>query len=301
MPKVSIIIPVYNGAAFIEEAIQSALDQTFSDFDLIVIDDGSTDETPRAVTQFGKRVRYFRQTNQGRSRARNKGLELADGEYVAFLDADDRWKPDRLERGVSVLEGMPEIGLVHGEVEAINPRGATLKKETNQIRKYYQLERKSGSGHFLLLEDKCILLSSTILFRRECLNRVGYYDLAFPIYEDYDWYLRFALCYPIRLLEAPPIAQYRRHPGNVSSHYDSRTIATTYIAILEKQLTLIGEKYSGPAYRKAKGRVLAKLAEFYSVTRDRGGVKASLYEALRLDPVLALNWRSLKRFLLALF
>jgi glycosyltransferase involved in cell wall biosynthesis len=300
LPKVSVIIPTYNAASFIRQAIESVLGQTYPDWELIVIDDGSTDKTFEMVSPFRDRLRYVTQRNQGRPQARNAGLRKAKGEYIAFLDADDVWKPGRLERGVGFLEQRPEIGLIHGEVEVINVEGKLMPKETEQTKKFYRIERKKGSGYLRLL-DRSAIFSSTILLRRECINRVGFYDTSFPIYEDYDWYLRFSLNFKIGLLDGPPVACYRIHDENVTRRYDSKTIAEIYIGILEKQLARQGEKLKGFELRKAQSHLLAKLAEFHLVRHDKKQARSKLLDAFRLDPTVALEWDSLKRLIFSLW
>src|SRR5262245_22880940 len=113
-PRVSAILPVYNGAAFVGRAIENALAQTAGGLELLVIDDGSTDDTPRILEGFGDRIRAFRQVNQGCYVARNLGLRHVRGEYVAFLDADDAWLPDRLASQLALIEGREQVGLVYG-------------------------------------------------------------------------------------------------------------------------------------------------------------------------------------------
>ncbi|OGW85168.1 MAG: hypothetical protein A3C35_07185 [Omnitrophica bacterium RIFCSPHIGHO2_02_FULL_46_11] len=298
-PKVSVLIPAYNMASYLSEAIESVFRQTFKDFELIVIDDGSTDNTREIVSRFkNHRIDYYYQDNQGRAAARNTGLHLAKGQYVAFLDADDVWNPDRLDRGVAALDSTPELGLVHGEVEVIDEKGTQDLKRTAQIRKYYQAERKKGSGHLRLL-DKCAIFSSAILLRREYAVQVGDYDTAFPIYEDYDWYLRFSFCYPIGLINGPPIAKHRLHSENSFSGFDSKQHAEIYIRILEKQLAQVWKSEAGSA-GKRRSLILKKLVEFYWRTGDKDQVRVKLLEAVRLNPMLAFDLRSIWRLIFSL-
>jgi glycosyltransferase involved in cell wall biosynthesis len=111
-PLVSVIVPTYNYAEFIGEAIKSVLDQTIQDFEILVIDDGSTDNTKEVVLSFGDKVRYFYQSQQGPAKARNKGIVESKGEYIAFLDADDVWLPSKLEKQVNLFRSNPKLGMV---------------------------------------------------------------------------------------------------------------------------------------------------------------------------------------------
>lgn len=298
--KVSVIIPAYNAAPYLSEAVESVFRQTFSDFEALVIDDGSTDETPRIAERFRPRLAYCRTEHQGRAAARNEGLRRARGEYVAFLDADDVWEPDRLERGVRLLDQRPEIGLVHGEVAAIDGDGNPKARETAALRKTYRMERHFGSGYLWLLSDESAIFSSTVLFRRAAAERVGFYDGAFPVYEDYDWYLRFAFEYPFFLLESPPVAKYRLHGANSFTEFSPDRVAKIYLAILEKQLAALQAHGTDRESRVRKSRVLRKMVEFHWRMREKKEVRAKLWEAARLDPALALDSRSIARFVLSL-
>jgi len=314
MPIVSVVIPTFNRSHYLKAAIQSVLRQTYQDFEIIVVDDGSTDDTRKVVSSFGSRVLYFHQSNHGSPQARNVGLRLAKGKYLALLDCDDLFSTDRLVRGVEVLNQMPQIALVHGEVEAIDSEGKLIPKETAYIRKFYQKERKDGSGYLRILKGNA-MFPSTILFRRECLNHAGFFNPAFAPREDYDWYLRLALEHQVYLLESPPVALYRKHKINQSSRYDSKAIARVYVAILQQQLTFISERLtpsplSSPPFRgRGKGEgeyqnvrsaILAKLAEYYWTCDLKREVRTSLFEAIRLNPSIVFDPYSLKRLILSL-
>ncbi len=299
-PKVSVIIPAFNAARYLEAAIQSVFAQTFSDFEVVVIDDGSTDETEQMVKRFGSKLGYRRQEHAGRAHARNTGLTWARGEYIAFLDADDVWKSDRLSRGVRLLDQRSDIGLVHGEVSVIDAEGNLKAEETNSLRKTYRFERNFGSGYLWLLADHSAIFSSTILFRRDLVSRVGFYDETFPIYEDYDWYLRFAFGHSFFLLDPPAVAQYRKHGANSFTEFTPEIVSQIYLAILEKQLTELQTLNAGQQNRIRTSRVLRKMAEFHWRLRDKGQVKAKLLEAAKLDPRLVLDVRSLARFVFSL-
>src|SRR4030042_587586 len=120
MPKVSVIITTYNRVHFVCEAIDSVLNQTFKDFEIIVVDDGSTDNTKEALKRYSKNIFYIYQSNKGRSQARNTGLKVAKGDYIAFLDDDDIWVPHKLEKQVAFMDSNPNIGLVHTITEVID-------------------------------------------------------------------------------------------------------------------------------------------------------------------------------------
>ena len=299
MPTVSIIIPTFNRSHYLQMAIQSILNQTYQDFEIIIVDDGSTDDTKKVASSFGPKVIHFYQSNQGPSVARNVGLHRARGKYLALLDCDDLFLPDRLERGVKALDRMPHVGLVHGEVEVIDSEGQIIPEETNYNQKLYAKERKEGSSYLRILKGNA-MFPSTILFRRECFERAGLFNPAFAPREDYDWYLRLALSHQVYLLEGPPVTSYRLHEANQSLRYDSKAIARVYVGILQQQLSLISERFTGFRYRSLRSAILAKLAEYYWTGDFKKEVRTSLFEAIRLDPATAFDLHLLKRLILSL-
>ena len=150
MPKVSVIIPTYNRQDLVQEAIDSVLNQTFRDWELIVVDDGSTDQTPSVLQErYDSRIIYIYQENQGESAARNRGLYSATGEYVAFLDSDDLWHPKKLQRQIEVFAEKPELGLVSTQAYWINYEGLLLK----QTPQGYGRKNKDISWQDLVLDN----------------------------------------------------------------------------------------------------------------------------------------------------
>jgi glycosyltransferase involved in cell wall biosynthesis len=188
MTRVSVIIPTYNNASMIGPAIVSALDQTYSDIEIIVVDDGSTDDTRAVVTALGEgksRFHYFYQTNAGPAAARNLGLREANGAYIAFLDADDIWLPTKLERQMLILEQNPEIGFVYTDNYFVDEHGAIIKDYIRQIKKV--------RGDILLdLFNDFFLLTSVVLLRRKCIEAIGLFREDLHVGEDYDFFLKLA-------------------------------------------------------------------------------------------------------------
>src|SRR5918997_4295948 len=130
MTAVTAAITTYNRARFLPGALESAFAQTYRDYEVLVVDDGSTDDTERVLAPYVDRIRVIRQENQGRSGARNTAVREAAGRYLSFLDSDDRWLPDKLERHVPVLERDPRVGMVHGHVDLIDESDRPLTHET---------------------------------------------------------------------------------------------------------------------------------------------------------------------------
>jgi len=132
-PLISVVIPTYNRAAYLGRALQSVFAQTFKDFEVIVVDDGSTDNTADIVNAWKDKIHYFYQKNQGRAVARNKGIELAKGKYIAWLDSDDEWYPDRLARQVPVMEKNADTGMTLGHIDFIDQDNKKLDKLTQAL------------------------------------------------------------------------------------------------------------------------------------------------------------------------
>jgi glycosyltransferase involved in cell wall biosynthesis len=183
MPRVSVIIPTYNRAGFIGEAIQSVLDQTCTDWELIVVDDGSTDETAQVVAQFGERVTYVYQDNAGVSAARNAGLATARGELVSFLDSDDRMLPHNLETLVVLLDAQPKVSVAYGRYYWMNENGQPIGDPDGPTLEGQILPQ-------LVLEETMFI--GTALIRRGCVEAIGGFDETVQFQEHWDFYLRLS-------------------------------------------------------------------------------------------------------------
>lgn len=215
-PQVSVIIPTYNRAFCLEEAIQSVLDQVYfvrngaSSFELLVVDDGSTDNTRDVVRSFGKSVKYHFQPNRGVSAARNKGLDLAQGDYIAFLDSDDLWEKEKIGSQLSFMKAFPEAKVCYTEETWIR-RGAFVNP---------QKKHKKHSGWiFDKVLPLCLLSLSSALFRKEIFEEIGRFDEELPACEDYDLGVRVAAKYPVYLLPRALIIKRGGHADQLSRKY----------------------------------------------------------------------------------
>lgn len=207
LPTVSVIIPGYNYGRFLGEAIDSVLAQTQPAFEIIVVDDGSTDETPEVARRYGDRIRYHRRENGGVSRARNTGVQEARGEFIAFLDADDRWLPDKLARQTAVFAANPDAGLAHTGSRVFNQEdGATL----------CEFEPEPALDVHALIRC-CSITASSVMIPRAVFDKVGPFDDALVGTEDWDMWLRIAAAY--RVVACPGIlVEYRSHGNSLSGH-----------------------------------------------------------------------------------
>ncbi|MGB2890207.1 MAG: glycosyltransferase [Candidatus Acidiferrales bacterium] len=210
MPRVSVVIPTYNSAAFLEEAIQSVLGQTYSDFEVVVVDDGSTDGTEYVVRSFGDRVSYLKQDNRGVSAARNHGIQKSQGNYVAFLDSDDFWLPGKLAEQIPLLDRDAELGLVYSDWRVTSEKGV--------LEPSYLSNLAPASGYVFdeLVRSGFILTSGTVV-RRSCLDDVGDFDETLSIAQDYDLWLRICYRWKIALVNKPLVIK-RSWDGSLSSN-----------------------------------------------------------------------------------
>ena len=183
MPRVSAIIPTYNRKAFVLEAIESVLAQTYKDYELIVVDDGSDDGTAEALKQYGERIRYVYQRHGGVSTGRNRGLELARGEFIAFLDSDDLWLPKKLQMQVAFMDANPQAQICYTDEIWIR-RGVRVNPRKKHA--------KYSGWIYPYCLPLCIISPSSALMRRDIFAEVGSFDPAFPVCEDYDLWLRVA-------------------------------------------------------------------------------------------------------------
>ncbi len=241
MPHVSVVIPTYNAAATLGEAIRCALDQTLADKEIIVVDDGSTDATPELLAELGPAIRVIRKANGGVSTARNEGIAAARGEYIALLDSDDTWELDKLERQAAVLDADPGIGLSHCGVYVCDEELRILDEMPARVYDDY-------CEALLLYSSVVHCSSSTAMIRRDVLEQIGGYDPRFSQCADWDMLLRASLVTGFAPVHAP-LMRYRRAPYNMSRN----------IPLLERDTFGVLDRFYSedvPArYRAIRGRV----------------------------------------------
>jgi glycosyltransferase involved in cell wall biosynthesis len=227
-------MPAYRAARTIGRAIDSLLAQTQQPDEILVIDDGSPDDLPAALAAYGKRVRLHRQPNGGAASARNRGIELATGDLIAFLDADDYWEPHKLERQLTILERHPEVGLVAANFYQ-QPIGSPryplrLPPEAHRDR----VLRPRGAEALAVARR---IWTSTVLIRREALGDHRF-DVTLPTAEDVDLWLRLALNVPVYLL-VEPLATAVLEDGSLSRS-DVASDARNMLAVLRRHSALLG-------------------------------------------------------------
>lgn len=224
MPKVSVIIPAFNSKKYLPAAIESIFNQTYQNFEIIVVDDGSTDNTRQVIDRYMRspvtshqtpvNIRYIYQKNQGPAVARNRGIQEAQGEYIAFLDSDDVWKPQKLEKQIKFLEENRDCAFVYTDAYEFNKYGVT------KTSKLAGEDRHKMSGMiFERLILGCVIFLSTVVVRKSVLNQCGVFDPNLYIVEYWELWLRIAKKFKIMFLDEI-LAGYRKESHNISNNFE---------------------------------------------------------------------------------
>jgi glycosyltransferase involved in cell wall biosynthesis len=274
MPKVSVIIPAYNAAPYTVEAIESVLNQTFKDFEIIVVDDGSTDNTKELLQPYVDdcRINYIYKENGGASSARNMGIRASKGQYIACLDCDDLWLPEKLEICTEFLENNPKIGLVYTRVFFIDSHGNNVGTSGGRC--------KSGMI-FEKLIVKNFIMNSTPVVKKECFTKVGLFDESVFHPADWDMWLRISEHYPIIYLDKI-LTKYRIR----ESRYFERNIEhakSEIFRVLEKTFrlrTYLPKKLK----RKAISNVSFESAKAYARKLNLKNARKEAFKAVKLCP-----------------
>lgn len=216
-PRVSVIVPAYNAAVYLPYAIDSVIAQTYPDWEIVIVDDGSTDNTQAVVESYRPKLlgklQHIHQPNRGVSAARNAGMQAARGEFIALLDADDVWLANRLESSVAVLAADSGTGLVHARVARIDAQGSV----TGQLK----VEPKYLSGKIArhIYTRHAHLICTTVTFRKGVLDTSGWFDETMHTTEDRDLWFRIAMCCKVAYINQV-LAHYRVSPSSTTSNLD---------------------------------------------------------------------------------
>ena len=211
MAAVSVVIPTFNRARKVVRAITSVLSQTFTDIEIIVVDDGSTDGTNKAVEQFDDFVTYVaHSSNLGVSAARNTGIKTSSGPLIAFLDSDDHWLPEKLAAQVGFFDEHPGAGVC--QTEELWIRNG---RRVNPMKKHL----KPSGDIFEPSLKLCLVSPSAVMLKRCLLDKVGSFDEDLPVCEDYDLWLRISCRYPVHLIREPLVVKEGGHPDQLSASY----------------------------------------------------------------------------------
>ena len=300
MPKVSIITPTHNRAHFISEAIESVLAQTMNDWEQIIIDDGSTDNTREVVEKYANRdsrIRYVYQVKGRLSRHRAMAVHIAQGKFITFLDDDDTFLPHKLERQVSFLEQHPDVGLVYSQVDMVEAD-----------KKFIKTWPDVPATSFIELMKDCTIQPNAALVRKECIEQVGNFNTKLKSCDDYDLWLRIARRYPIAFVPET-VGIYRWHGRNISHQHQLRL--KSHVAIFK---AILKQDLSDLERQQAVQRVLSFAYWPAQHALEKGNFGEAMYffwAALQFSPRIGLmvpwsrfsNWfyRLLKPYLALIY
>lgn len=290
---VSVTIPVYNGAEYVSDAIQSVLAQTYEAWELCVVDDGSTDETPRVLREFAAhpRVRIIRQVNRGVSAARNAGIAASAAPFLAFLDADDVWVPVNLARKVAYLISHPDVALVHSAVAivdaALQPTGRVVRGRSGEV-----LEP------LLLGLEPVVNGPSSVLARRSIIMELGGFDETLSTSADWDLWVRLAARHPIAHLDEALVCYRLR--GTASMHRNIRAMEHDKFLAYAKAFTAPQPPEIARLRRRCYANLHMTLAGSYAHAGEWGQAlshagRSLLTHPSRLPYALGYPWRAGRR------
>lgn len=277
---VSVIIPNYNHAAYLGAAIQSVLDQSYRQVEIIVVDDGSTDNSREVVARFGDQVRYIWQTNQGLSAARNSGIRAAKGSYIALLDADDLYETAFLQTLVATLAATPTADGIYCGYQFVDEQNRLLPQREARLISVDRLYAALAEGNFLVPE--------AMLLRHVCYEQVGAFDETLSACEDWDMWLRVTKSFNI-IGASQVLTRHRILPSSMST--DPTRMFTNRLAVLQKHFgpaTADGNQENSLKQR-AYGRTYLISGVEYLQFRDLGRVYSCLREMAHLCPALLLE------------
>lgn len=223
--KISVVIPTFNRGHIVARAIKSVLQQTFKPLEIIVVDDGSTDNTTEVLKSYDAKIKIIHQENRGVSAARNAGIAMASAEWIALLDSDDEWLPDKLSNHKIFLEKHKEYDIF--QCEEIWVRNGRRVNPRNKHKKY-------GGHIFEKCLPLCIISPSAVIFKKALWQEMNGFDETFPVCEDYDMWLRVSSKYPVGLDSTAAVIKYGGHKDQLSKSYP---VMDSYrVKALEKQI-----------------------------------------------------------------
>lgn len=304
-PEISVVIPSYNYAHLILESLESAFAQTFTDYEVIVIDDGSTDNTREILKPYDGRITYHYQQNQGIAAARNTGTRLARGKYITYLDADDIWHPDNLRIKHEILSRYPELGGVFSDFLIFSASGVSHPRGTKEL---YPFFRRTGMdfkdmfqqcGEVSLDEARTaivyrgnvfdslfwgnFILPTTMLVNRSFVLKAGDFRPHMRNQEDYEYWLRFARHHSLAYVDEV-LAQYRRHPQQNTDHSKIEQMISAVLEIIDAYEEEFRRNGRLRVFNRRKAEILANLAKVHVRQGTTSQARALYRDAIRLNP-----------------
>jgi glycosyltransferase involved in cell wall biosynthesis len=312
---VSVIIPTYNCARYVNTAIQSVLEQSYSNTEIIVVDDGSTDETRDVIQSFKKEIVYIHQENKGLPGARNRGIQEASGEYVAFLDADDLWRKDKLEIQAQVLESFPSVYLVFSDFSVFDENGYKeqsyfykgfpffheYKFTLNDIfpNKFqicsdrYPDEVQIFHGHIArYLFCGNFILPSSVLIRKSAIDHLGGFDESYKIAEETEFFLRLCTSYDVAYVDRPLVDYLVKRAGNLTGSSNTERLIKNAISIQENYLSKHPGLYESNKsfFDMAIAKSYTRLAYYYLTMTRNKAARIQARKSISLKPFQAIAY-----------
>jgi glycosyltransferase involved in cell wall biosynthesis len=288
-PLVSVVVASYNMGAYLPLAVSSILSSTYANIEVIVIDDGSSDDTAERIKPclVDPRVNYVRQENQGQPKAKNKGLRIAKGEFIAFCDADDLWEPSKLERQMPRFAN-PNVGVVYSEVSFIDDAGTPYEKPPVYRRYIGEVTDQ------LLLKN--FVPFGTAVIRRQCVEKNGLFDEQFRMGIDWDLWLRYSLEWEFDYIPDRTYI-YREWSGQMSNNYRGRyEFASKILSNFEANYR---DKLNGNALKKAWADIYICRADIFAKAEKTFWQPLNdVLKGLSLDPASTEGWKTLLKILI---
>ncbi len=257
MPRVSVIIPTYNRAALVQEAVASVLAQTYRNFELLVVDDGSTDGTRETLAPFAGEIKVLSLPGRrGVSAARNAGIAAARGEWLAFLDSDDLWLPEKLARQMAFMAAQPQLLLSQTEESWVR-RGLRVNPP--------RTHKKEGGCIFLRSLERCLVSPSAVVLHRRLFEAHGGFDASLPAAEDYDLWLRLSWRYEVGLLPEPLVIKRGGHEDQLSRQWGLDRFR------IQALLKILAEPDLPASHRQAARCTLARKCAIYAQGCEKRG------------------------------
>lgn len=290
-PLVSIIMPVYNGERYISEAIESVLSQTYQNLELIIVNDGSTDNSKTAIESYlqDPRIRYFEQPNAGVAAARNTAIKKSQGKLIGFLDQDDYWHPEKIETQIQYFKKYQDISLVYSDYIIFSE----LENSKHRLSDLASFDLGQSDLHSIFIRNRIGVL--TVLVKKQCIIDSGLLDTALKGTDDYELWLRLALDYKFQYIPLP-LATYRWHGNNVSRDDLNMMIEETkaICSLLSKR----PDAYDSLGKITIKSRLFntyTKIGNLYIwLHKDRHKARQFYFQALQQKP---LHVETLKKYL----
>lgn len=287
LPLVSIILPTYNCAAFLHYSIGSILLQTYDSYEIIVIDDGSTDNTKKILNPFIQRIKYIRsEQNKGLPTARNIGIRSALGKYIAFIDADDIWLPEKLQTDIEYFKTHSELSMVYSKHVNIDEKGRVLDEASKR-------RLPSGNVFAELFSEQNFIITSSVVVRKEVFETTGLFDEQLFNCQDWDMWLRIAFYFKVGGINTP-LVKYRHNPHSLSKNRNN--VLKYQKIIIDKTYNNFKDKENGideKLYKKRLASHYAKVGRYYLRIGDKSLASENFRLSLTYDPF---NFRTLRYY-----